>query len=165
MSLMGATGPAPREANVAARIAADAGSAQPSPATEPKAITSVRAEVVASTLIEASKSTAASDQRPNVLSLLAASGVELPPEVSGDTEAAIDFLQRRAAIHPIWHPQLSFKRINPATGKDAGALETISFPRDTNGNPNWAQMRRWIDDRQGRGNIYWTVNAARSMNK
>ena len=88
-----------------------------------------------------------------------------PDTLSGHTDASIEFLQERAATHPLWHPQLSFKRTDPITGEEATGFETASFPRDANGNPNWDDVRRWIDDRQGRGNIYWTVNATKPMNK
>ena len=94
------------------------------------------------------------------------SGQNRPPNaVSRDADASIEFLQERAATHPLWHPQLSFKGTDPVTGEEARSFETVSFARDTNGNPDWNGVRRWIDDHQGRGNIYWTVNAAEPMNK
>jgi hypothetical protein len=91
--------------------------------------------------------------------------VPAPGATSGDTNASMEFLQERAATHPQWHPQLSFKRVDPATGEEANNFETASFARDANGSPDWDKVRRWIDNRQGRGNIYWTVNAAKPINK
>jgi predicted P-loop ATPase len=88
-----------------------------------------------------------------------------PNALSGDTDAAIEFLQDRAVTHLSWHPQLSFKRTDPITGEEAENFETASFARDANGNPDWDKVRRWITNRQGRGNIYWTVNAAKPKNK
>ncbi|MGB6509236.1 MAG: virulence-associated E family protein [Xanthobacteraceae bacterium] len=88
-----------------------------------------------------------------------------PNALSGDTDASIEFLQERAATHPLWHPQLSFKRTDPVTGEEVKNFETASFVRDANGNPDWDKVRRWIGERQGHGNIYWTVNAAKPMNK
>jgi hypothetical protein len=85
--------------------------------------------------------------------------------LSGNTDASIEFLHDRTATHPLWHPQLSFTRVDWATGEEAKGFETASFARDANGNPDWDKVRRWINNRQGRGNIYWTVNAARVMNK
>jgi hypothetical protein len=93
-------------------------------------------------------------------------GTRPPPNtLSGDTNASIKFLLERAATHPLWHPQLSFKGTDPVTGEEAKGFETVSFPREANGNSNWDEIRRWIDPRQGRGNIYWTVNAAKPDNK
>ena len=88
-----------------------------------------------------------------------------PNALSGNTDASIEFLEDRAATHPSWHPQLSFKRTDPVTGEEARNFETASFARDANGNPDWDKVRRWIENRQGRGNLYWTVNAVRVMNK
>ena len=80
-----------------------------------------------------------------------------PKTLLGDTDATIEFLQERAATHPLWHPQLSFKRTDPVTGQEAEGFETVSFPRDTNGNPDWNTVRRWIEDRQGRAFIDLTA--------
>lgn len=88
-----------------------------------------------------------------------------PNAPSGNTDASIEFLKERAATHPSWHPQLSYKGTDPITGEEARAFETASFPRDANGNPDWDKVSRWIEARQGRGNIYWTVNAAKVMHK
>jgi RepB DNA-primase from phage plasmid len=88
-----------------------------------------------------------------------------PNALLGNTDASIEFLQERAATHPSWHPQLSFKGTNRASGEESAGFETASFPREANGNPDWDKVRRWIDNRQGRGNIYWTVNAAKVMDK
>jgi hypothetical protein len=41
-----------------------------------------------------------------------------PNTTLGDTDASIEFLKERAATHPLWHPQLSFKRTDPATGAE-----------------------------------------------
>ena len=88
-----------------------------------------------------------------------------PTSLLGDTDASIEFLQERAATHPLWHPQLSFKRTDPRTGEEAKGFKTISFARDASGNIDWDAVRHWINDRQGKGNIYWTINAAKPMNK
>jgi hypothetical protein len=92
-------------------------------------------------------------------------GGPTPNALSGNTDASIEFLQERAATHPSWHPQLSFKGTDPVTGDEAKGFETASFVRNATGNPDWEKVRHWIDNRQGRGNIYWTVNAAAVMNK
>ena len=107
---------------------------------------------------------------PENSALAAMQGGTSPPlnpqnRLLGDTDAAVEFLQERAATHTLWHPQLSFKRTDPVTGEEAKNFETASFARDANGNPDWDKVRRWTDNCQGRGNIYWTVNAAKVMNK
>ena len=86
-------------------------------------------------------------------------------KLSVDTNASIEFLKERATTHPLWHPQLSFKGTDPRTGEEANGFETASFPRDAHGNPDWDSVRGWVQDRQGRGNIYWTINAAKVMNR
>jgi hypothetical protein len=91
--------------------------------------------------------------------------VPAPNTLSGNTDASIEFLQDRTATHPLWHPQLSFKRVNPESGEEAKNFETASFARDANGNPDWDKVRQWIDNRQGCGNVYWTINAAKVMDK
>ncbi len=112
-------------------------------------------------------STPADQQRPNGHAKQGSTSPPLGPpnRLLADTDAAIEFLQERAATHTLWHPQLSFNRTDPVTGEEAKNFETASFARDANGNPDWDKARRWIDNRQGRGNIYWTVNAAKPMNK
>ena len=89
-----------------------------------------------------------------------------PTSLLGDTDASIEFLQERAATSPCGRaPQLSFKRTDPRTGEEAKGFKTISFARDASGNIDWDAVRHWINDRQGKGNIYWTINAAKPMNK
>jgi Family of unknown function (DUF5906) len=70
-------------------------------------------------------------------------------ELIPNTRAAVDFLLTRPGF-----PVLSFAQIDPDTGKK-GLFETCSFPtRDA------AKLAEWIDGRQGRGNIYYSINPA-----
>ena len=80
------------------------------------------------------------------------------PYRAGEEPAFIEFLQQCAASHsPRWYKQISFRRVEPATGEEASGFETVSFAYDANGNPpDWDKVRRWIDERHGHGNFYWT---------
>jgi hypothetical protein len=70
-------------------------------------------------------------------------------EPKPNTRAAVDFLLTRPGF-----PVLSFAQIDPETGKK-GLFETCSFPTRK---PE--AMSEWIESRQGRGNIYYSINPA-----
>ena len=66
-----------------------------------------------------------------------------------DTKAAVDYLLARPGF-----PVLSFNQIDPVTGKK-GLFETRSFPDRERG-----PLEEWLDRRQGRGNLYYSINPA-----
>jgi hypothetical protein len=66
-----------------------------------------------------------------------------------NTRAAVDFLLTRPGF-----PVLSFAQIDPETGKK-GLFETKSFEKRK---PE--ELAQWIESRQGRGNIYYSINPA-----
>src|SRR5690606_34138049 len=78
----------------------------------------------------------------------------VPP--SGDADAAVGFLKRLP--HPF--PTLTFIPIDPVTHeKLARQIETKSFAPPI----QWAEVARWVDERNGRGNLYWSVNPLKQL--
>src|SRR5687768_16085805 len=68
-----------------------------------------------------------------------------------NTDAAIDFLKSL----PAPFPTLSASHLDPHT-KQKGKFETRSFP-PVNGQPDWAQVRNWIQARPS-ANLYYALN-------
>ncbi len=68
--------------------------------------------------------------------------------LSGDTAVAVEFLQSWPG-----YPVLSASHTELATGKK-GLFETKSFPPPT----DWNAVAKWIDDRQSKANLYFSVN-------
>src|SRR4051812_34656233 len=71
----------------------------------------------------------------------------MTPKIEADTEHAIDFLQLLDK-----HGRHDLAAIDP----HSGAIEAATFPAPV----NWDLVRAWIDARQGRKNIYTSVNQA-----
>jgi hypothetical protein len=67
-----------------------------------------------------------------------------------NTRTAVDFLVKRPGF-----PVLSCAWIDPQTGKK-GSFETKSFPPPV----DRKRITEWIEARQGKGNIYYSVNPA-----
>jgi hypothetical protein len=74
--------------------------------------------------------------------------------IKHDTAAAIEFLKRR----PGAIMSLSCSHVNPITYKK-DLFETKSWRAPY----PWAQVADWIETRQGRGNLYWSVNEPRYL--
>ncbi len=69
-------------------------------------------------------------------------------QLSPDTSQAVEFLQSWPG-----YPVLSASHTELATGKK-GLFETRSFPPPT----DWNAVAKWVDDRQGKANLYFSVN-------
>lgn len=71
-----------------------------------------------------------------------------------NTDKAVAFL----AKWPTAFPHLSAIAIDPVT-HEKGLIEGKSFPPDARGYPDWAAVHDWIEERQGKSNLYFSVNS------
>ncbi len=67
-----------------------------------------------------------------------------------NTDAAIEFLR----TWPSAFPHLVAIRVDPIT-REKGLVEGKAFPQPV----DWDAVRKWIDERQGKSNLYFTVNS------
>lgn len=77
-------------------------------------------------------------------------------KLAWDTDAAVKFLRQ----WPCDFPVLSASHIDPISQKK-GTFETKSFPAPT----DWKAVWDWIETRQGRANIYFSVNPVIGIRK
>lgn len=77
-------------------------------------------------------------------------GVELEPR----TDESIAFLR----MWPTPFVHLTAIRVDAETGQKKG-IEAKAFGRDRDGGVDWPAVAKWIDARQGKANLYFTVNA------
>src|SRR4051812_22166171 len=75
--------------------------------------------------------------------------------VKPQTVKAITFLKSWPG-----YPVLTAIFINPETG-EKGRIETQAFPPGTTGEVDWRFVFKWIDDRNGKANLYFLVNPLR----
>jgi hypothetical protein len=78
----------------------------------------------------------------------AVADVTAAPALTYSTPRAVDFLSQRPGF-----PVLSFAEI--LAGGKKGKFETRSFPKRER-----AELESWIEPRQGKGNLYYSVNTA-----
>jgi predicted P-loop ATPase len=78
----------------------------------------------------------------------------MPIEVTPNTDESVEFLK----TWPTDFVHLVAIHIDAETG-EKGRIEAMAFVKDEAGLIDWAAVRQWIEERQGKANLYFTVNA------